>query len=155
MPVQEVILGKIIDNQKEKFCVACKDFKEKGLAPVYDCGSCLYPSATDNDLKDFLKSKEEIEKRVYEFPNSAIKLNDKKINYYNFLLTTDNRECILSLKKQTKKINEKFLEIKSFINQLSVLSDTRKNFYIKILEKRKELILEYSLEKQIEKEKIK
>ena len=27
---QEVILGKVIDNNKEKLCVACKDFKKHG-----------------------------------------------------------------------------------------------------------------------------
>lgn len=30
IPAQEVILGKIYDNGKEKLCVACRDFKEKG-----------------------------------------------------------------------------------------------------------------------------
>ena len=30
IPTQEVILGKIYDNEKEKLCVACKDFKKKG-----------------------------------------------------------------------------------------------------------------------------
>lgn len=30
IPTQEVVLGKIYDNGKEKLCVACKDFKEKG-----------------------------------------------------------------------------------------------------------------------------
>lgn len=29
IPTQEVILGKIYDNEREKLCVACKDFKEK------------------------------------------------------------------------------------------------------------------------------
>lgn len=35
IPTQEVILGKIYDNEREKLCVACKDFKEK------DFGLCL------------------------------------------------------------------------------------------------------------------
>ena len=29
IPTQEVILGKIYDNEREKLCVACKDFKKK------------------------------------------------------------------------------------------------------------------------------
>lgn len=29
IPTQEVILGKIYDNEREKLCVVCKDFKEK------------------------------------------------------------------------------------------------------------------------------
>lgn len=29
IPTQEVILGKIYDNEREKLCVACKDFKKE------------------------------------------------------------------------------------------------------------------------------
>ena len=232
--VQEVILGKIMDNGKEKLCVACKDFKEKGeylyeflsiknsllkdessngsgtelseilstikeqkfinknevtkffwdmfivdsylgnfdrhngnwgflvnentkstrIAPVYDCGSCLYPAATDDDLILFLNSKEEMNKRIYTFPTSAIRLEDKNINYFDFLSSTDNIHCIESLKRITSIISAKEIEVENFIESLPI-SNIRSTFYKTILKERKEKILEKALElnKNIEKSK--
>lgn len=232
IPTQKVILGTIQDNGKEKVCVACKDFKEKGeylyeflsiknsffkensngsgtelseileaiekqefckpeevkkrfwdtfivdtflgnfdrhngnwgflvneetgkkrLAPVYDCGSCLYPMATDEHLKTFLANPKEIEDRIYIFPNSAIKENGIKINYYNFLSNTKNQDCLNSLKNITQKIEEKEREIYTFIDNLAI-SNIRKEFYTLILRERKERILDKAIElnKNIEKE---
>lgn len=232
--VQEVILGKIMDNGKEKLCVACKDFKEKGeylyeflsiknsllkdgssngsgtelseilstikeqkfinksevikffwdmfivdsylgnfdrhngnwgflvnentkstrIAPVYDCGSCLYPTATDDDLILFSNSKEEMNKRIYTFPTSAIRLEDKKINYFDFLSSTDNIHCIDSLKRMTSIISAKEIEVENLIESLPI-SNIRATFYKTILKERKEKILEKALElnKNIEKSK--
>ncbi|MDY4010412.1 MAG: HipA domain-containing protein [Fusobacterium gastrosuis] len=223
IPTQEVILGTIQDNDKEKWCVACKDFKEKGeylyeflsiknsffkensngsgtelseiletikeqkfcnpeevkerfwdmfivdsylgnfdrhngnwgflvneetgkkrIAPIYDCGSCLFAAATDDDLQSFLIDKNKINERVFTFPTSAIKENGIKINYYNYLTQTNNPDCLKSLEKITKKIRTKENIINNFILNLPV-SNVRKKFYITILKERKEKILEYAL----------
>ena len=49
------------------------------LAPVYDCGSCLYPQLDEKKMAYVLSNPEEINERIYVFPNSALKENDKKI----------------------------------------------------------------------------
>lgn len=71
----------------------------KQLAPVFDCGSCLYPAPTDEQLQSFLNDPAEMEKRVYVFPNSIIEENGKKINYHEFLQSTLNEDCLQAVKK--------------------------------------------------------
>lgn len=55
------------------------------IAPIYDCGSCLLPQADDNVMKAVLSSEEELDKRIFRFPTSAIQENKRKINYYDFM----------------------------------------------------------------------
>lgn len=227
IPTQEVILGKIYDNGKEKLCVACKDFKDKGeylyeflniknavltenssngsgtelneildaiekqnfcdpklvkerfwnmfvidaylgnfdrhngnwgflvneitgtkkLAPVFDCGSCLFPAPTDEQLAQFLADSDEMDKRVYVFPNSIIENDGKKINYNEFLQTTLNKDCLTAVRKIVPTIEAKTADIKDFINGIDALSDTRKRFYTEILKRRREKILEPALDR--------
>lgn len=55
------------------------------IAPIFDCGSWLYPKLTDEQMKNILQTPEEIDKRLYVFPNSAIRVRGQKINYWHFL----------------------------------------------------------------------
>ena len=48
------------------------------LAPVYDCGSCLYPQADEAIMRATLDDPAEKNLRVFEIPLSGIKLN---LNY--------------------------------------------------------------------------
>ena len=93
-------------------------------------------------------------KRIYTFPTSAIRLEDKKINYFDFLSSTDNIHCIESLKRITSIISAKEIEVENFIESLPI-SNIRSTFYKTILKERKEKILEKALElnKNIEKSK--
>ena len=121
--------------------------KEYRLAPVFDCGSCLFPKIFKSEVKNIINNQEEINKRIYLFPRSAIKIystEDKnpKINPYNFLLNTDNVDCLRSLQKITDKIN--LDKIKDIIGQLPIENELKK-FLELILNKRKELILDYAL----------
>ena len=61
--------GFLIDEEK----------KSVEIAPIYDCASCLYPQLTDEKIKEIINDEEEINARIYIFPTSALKENDKKI----------------------------------------------------------------------------
>ena len=39
-----------------------------------------------------LKNEDELNARVYQFPTSALKVHNKKINYYDFISSKQNRE---------------------------------------------------------------
>lgn len=48
------------------------------LAPIFDNGSSLFPQLVNEDeMKLILSDEDEINERVYKFPTSQIKLNDK------------------------------------------------------------------------------
>ena len=63
------------------------------IAPVFDCGSCLLPQADEQTMQKILLDKSELHARVFQFPTSAIKLNNRKINYYDFITHAENDEC--------------------------------------------------------------
>lgn len=118
------------------------------LSPVYDCGSCLYPNADDEIMKNVLNNKDELNFRIYEIPTSAILLNGKKIKYFDYISSLQNDDCNKALKRIVPRINIE--KIKEIIINIPFISDIQKNFYITMIEKRKELILDFSL-KQLEK----
>lgn len=110
------------------------------ISPVFDYGSCLYPLLTQNDMQKILKNPKEIDERIYTFPNSAIKLNGKKINLKDFFTNNNDENFIKSFRKIYPKID--FKKINNIIEQIPVITDIQKEFYKMIIKKRKEKILD-------------
>lgn len=48
------------------------------MAPVYDCGSCLYPQLSVEEMERVLEKEEEIDRRIFVFPTSAVMEQGKK-----------------------------------------------------------------------------
>lgn len=118
---------------------------ELTLAPVFDCGSCLYPQADERMIMKILADKQEINHRVFNIPLSAIQNNGKKINYYEFISALDNEECNRALLRILSRIDMK--EIFNVIEKTPFISDLQKEFYRTMLMARKERILDYSIKR--------
>ena len=116
--------------------------KEIEIAPIYDCASCLYPQLTDEMIHEIINNDEEMEARVFVFPTSALKVNDKKINYFNFISSFENEDCNNALLRMFPKIDIE--RINKIIDETPYISDIRKEFYKKIIYMRYEKILEYN-----------
>lgn len=86
-----------------------------------------------------------MEARVFVFPTSAIKINDKKINYFEYISSLQNEDCNQALLRIFSKINMQ--EIYSIIDETPFISEIRKEFYKKIINMRYEMILQYSYDK--------
>lgn len=115
------------------------------IAPIYDCASCLYPQLTDERIAEIINEKEEMEARVFVFPTSALKINDKKINYFEYISGLENKECNDALFRIFPKIELE--KINKIIDETPFISNVRKEFYKKIIQMRYEKILKYSYEK--------
>lgn len=115
------------------------------LAPIFDCASCLYPQPSDADLESFLNDEKELEARVFVFPTSALKINDKKINYFDYISSLENEDLNKALLKIFPRIDLE--KINKIIDSVSVISDVRKKFYKKIIKMRYEKILKFSYDK--------
>ena len=122
------------------------NFGEVKMAPVFDCGSCLYPQIDENGMQSVLSSKKEIEERIYVFPTSAIKLNERKINYADFLLQTKEEYCLQALRDVSRKID--LWTINAIIDSTPYISDTYKLFLKTMVRKRKEKIIDRALERE-------
>jgi len=114
------------------------------LAPIYDCGSCLLPQADEKVMQDVLSNADALNARVYQFPTSAIKQDEKKINYYDFLMSTNNPDCCKAIKRIVPRIDME--QIRALINDTPYLSGLQKEFYQSYLTARYERILQPAME---------
>ena len=115
---------------------------EMTLAPVYDCGS-LYPQADETIMEAVLADEGERNHRVYNIPTSAIMLDGKKINYFQFISSLQNEDCNRALQKIVSWINME--KIQQMIEETPFVSDLQKRFYKTMLTERKARILDFSL----------
>ena len=116
-----------------------------GMAPVFDCGSCLYPQADETIMKSVIEDERELELRVYERPLSALMEDGKKINYFDFLMETKISECLEAVQKIVPKMDMNAIE--GLIKETPGISEISKKFYCTVLRARKELILDRVLER--------
>ena len=122
-----------------------ENLKKIDIAPIYDCASCLYPQLTDERMNQIIDNEEEMDARVFVFPTSALKIQDKKINYFQYISNLENDDCNKALLRIYPKIN--FIEINKIIDETPYISGIRKEFYKKIIYLRYEKILKYSYNK--------
>ena len=113
------------------------------IAPVYDNGSSLYPKLnTDEKIAEVLASQEEIDKRIYQFPTSHIKVKNRKSSYFEVISSLQFEACNDALKRIVPRID---LEcINRIIDEIEEISELRKQFYKTMLQQRYEKILMYS-----------
>lgn len=97
------------------------------LAPIFDCGSCLLPQADEKVMQRVLENEGELNTRVYQFPTSAIKQNGRKVNYYDFLMAAEYKECGEALLRIVPEIDIR--EICAFVDNVPYISELQKKFY--------------------------
>ena len=125
--------GFLLDNKTNKI----------EFAPIYDCGSCLNPMINDDEIEK-LKANEIKNLAINCY--SCLKENGKKINYMTYIRDTKNKECDKAIIRVFKNIN--IDEINKFIDEVSYMSNNRKEFYKKIINERYKVIEEvYKKEK--------
>lgn len=109
------------------------------IAPVFDCGSCLLPQADEKIMRTILNNEDELNARIFQFPTSAIKLNDRKINYYDFISHMENEDCNKAILRIVPNIDIEL--INTFIDNMLYISDMQKDFYKTYINARYEKIL--------------
>lgn len=97
------------------------------IAPVFDCGSCLLPQADEKVMKLVIENEAELNTRVYNFPTSAVKLNNQKINYYKFIESMENEDLNEAIQRIVPKVDMD--EISALIDNTPYISVTQKQFY--------------------------
>lgn len=103
--------------------------QEVTFAPIYDCGSCLNPMLTDEEMD--LMSDTELKNLAINC-YSCFKENDKKIHYMTYLKSKRNEECNRAIQRIVPKIDIE--AIYRFIDGIELMSAVRKSFYKKIIE---------------------
>lgn len=114
------------------------------IAPVYDCGSCLYPQIAIEDMEAVLNNEDEIDRRIYVFPASSIEEDGKKIPYFGFISSLKNPDCTAALQRVSTRIDME--KINTIINDTPTLLPIQKEFYMVMISERKAKIIDYSME---------
>lgn len=112
-----------------------KKDKKIEFSPIYDCGSCLNPLIEDDAIKGL--SETEIKNLAINC-YSCIKENGKKLHYMSYIKNSSNEECNNALKRIFPKID--IIKINKFINEISCISEIRKDFYKKQIRYRYEIL---------------
>ena len=113
------------------------------LAPVFDNGSCLFPSMTDEaEMEAVMGSAMETEKRIFTFPTSQIMLDGKKSSYYEVIHSCAFPACNKALKSVFDRIDMQ--RIYTLVDDTLFISETHKCFYKHMLSARFALIIEAS-----------
>ncbi len=132
------------NRHNENWGLLLDNNRDISIAPIFACGSSLYPHILEEDFTRILNNKNEIKDLV--FSNSALK-NDSgtNINYYTFLTTTDNEDCLRALKKIYSKIDKK--KVNDIIDSTPYITDNHKKFLKTVLKERQEKILLKALQR--------
>lgn len=117
---------------------------ESSIAPVFDCGSCLLPQADEKVMQAVLENEDMLNARVYQFPTSAIKLDGRKINYYDFLTKQPNADCQDAIRRICSCVDME--QIETFIDHIPHISELQRLFYKRYISARYELLLQPALE---------
>lgn len=109
--------------------------KKITFAPIYDCGSCLNPMLEDSDMEKLT----EVEmKNIAINCYSCLKENGKKINYMTYIKSMKNNECNNAIKRVFENINMDKINV--FIDEISCMSNTRKQFYKTVIKIRYDIV---------------
>lgn len=117
------------------------------IAPVFDCGSSLFPQIDDDLIQKVMASKAEMNARVYDIPTSAIVMNKKRLNYFKFITSLEYEGCSEAIKRIVPRID--LGQVNELIDHTEQASDLLKTFLKKILRMRKEMILDVALAKLV------
>lgn len=130
MFIIDVLIGNF-NRHDDNWGILVNDEGNVKIALVYACGKSLFAQLTDEQITAFIKNKNEI--------------NDKKVNYNNFITSMANENCNKAILTIVPKIN--MLKINEIIDNTPYISVTRKTFYKEILKRRYEKILLFTYKK--------
>ena len=120
--------------------------EELTLAPIYDCGSCLFSTFTDEKMEEVLNN-EGLLRDCIENTSSAIKYNGSKIKYYDFIAKLENDDCSEALMRMYPRID--INKINDIIDEIPCITDIRKKFYKIIIKYKYEDILQAAYKKKL------
>lgn len=94
-----------------------------------------------------MDSPEELEKRIFQFPTSQILLDKKKSSYYEVINSLNFTECNKAVCRIARRIDMN--RIADFIKGIEGITETRKRFYITMLQVRYEKMIQEPYQKMI------
>lgn len=144
MFITDALLGNFDRHNGNWGILVDEENQTASIAPVYDCGSCLYAQLDVKGMEKVLQNEKEIDERIYTFPRSAIEEDGQKISYFDYISSHKNPDCTNALRRIYPKINlEKINEI---IDNTETICDIQKDFYKNMIKERYDKIIDHSMD---------
>ena len=119
--------------------------RDVDVAPVFDCGSSLYPQLPVDQYRRVLDNRDEIDLRLYERPDSSIHENGRRVRYLDFMSSDTVKWCSDAVRRIVPKVDMD--RIADIVQGCEGLSEVQCEFYLTMLTERKEKILDRALER--------
>jgi hypothetical protein len=118
------------------------------FAPIYDCGSTLGATLSDETMKELLKNSNEFKRQEYNV-NSCYSMGGKKIFYHEiFKIPPDDLKDAIN--RTVPKID--IAQIKNIVLNTEGISEIRKTYLVKSMEMRYNMILAPALKREMKHE---
>lgn len=108
-------------------------------APVYDCGSGLYPRLSEREMEHLLDNPERLRERITTFPNVRLLINGKRPHYQEFLVSDKGRPARIALNELWNRIDLDC--INSIFDSCPAVDSVRREFFSTLIKARYEVIL--------------
>lgn len=146
MFVIDAFIGNNDRNEGNWGLILNKETNQLRLTPVFDNGAAFYNKSSDDKLSSIYDDDFKFKQSVYESAISVYTLNNKKINPLKYIESMCNQECNKAVLRIVPKINmEKieniFNDIPSKYENLPVISEIQKKYYLKSLKYKYDNIL--------------
>ena len=146
-----VLIDMLINNndRNEDNWGVIKDKKNNTyrLSPIYDCGNCFYGKTSEERIKELLSDKEKLMSSALNGITAYEDDDEKRIRNED-IVKINNEDLKLSIIRVKNLVESKMNEIVDFINNIpsdfkesEIISDIRKEYYIKTFKMRFKLIL--------------
>ena len=116
------------------------------LAPIYDCGNCFYGKTSDEKIETIMSDVERLNSSAkngitaYEDDNEKEIRNTEIIKYVKKYNSYSIERVVNIVKAKMNDIKELIYNIPNKYDDIEIMSDIRKEYYIRTLELRLEMI---------------
>ena len=116
------------------------------LAPIYDCGNCFYGKTSDEKIETIMSDVERLNSSAkngitaYEDDNEKEIRNTEIIKYVKKYNSDSIERVVNIVKAKMNDIKELIYNIPNKYDDIEIMSDIRKEYYIRTLELRLEII---------------
>lgn len=116
------------------------------LAPIYDCGNCFYGKTSDEKIETIMSDVERLNSSAkngitaYEDDNEKEIRNTEIVKYVKKYNSDSIERVVNIVKAKMNDIKELIYNIPNKYDDIEIMSDVRKEYYIRTLELRLEMI---------------
>lgn len=138
-----VIIDMLINNNDRNEdnwgVIKYKSENEYKLAPIYDCGNCFYGKTSDERIESILGDNEKLKSSAingitaYEDDKEKRINNLEIINYINKYALNNSKRVCENVEKHLSEIIDFINSIPNSYNDISIMSDDRKEYYLATL----------------------